>query len=175
MKLEPSADIITQTFVSRVRENFHICLCMSPVGDELRLRCRQFPSIVNCCTLDWFTSWPEEALLFVSTSFLKELDLPQEFLRKELADMCKLVHTSVEQQSDKFFNELKRKVYTTPKSYLDLISVYLNTLEAKRKEYNSNKNRLSSGLTKLNLTNDNIAQLKIELADMQPILEEKND
>ena len=66
-------------------------------------------------------------------------------------------------------------MYTTPKSYLDLISVYLNTLDAKRKEYNANKNRLSSGLTKLNLTNDSIANLKISLAEMQPILEEKND
>ena len=175
MKLEPSADIIQQTFVTRVRENFHVCLCMSPVGDDLRLRCRQFPSLVNCCTLDWFTSWPDEALLFVSSSFLKELDLPQEFLRKELAEMCKLVHTSVEKTSEKFYNELRRRVYTTPKSYLDLISVYLNTLEQKRKELNLNRNRLSSGLQKLNDTNDNIAQLKISLAEMQPILEEKND
>ena len=71
--------------------------------------------------------------------------------------MCKRVHTSVEKQSDKFFNELRRKVYTTPKSYLDLINLYLNTLAEKRKEYNANRNRLSSGLTKLNLTNENIA------------------
>jgi dynein heavy chain len=56
-----------------------------------------------------------------------------------------------------------------------LISLYLNTLDVKRKEYNANKNRLSSGLTKLNLTNDSIANLKISLAEMQPILEEKND
>ena len=43
--------------------------------------------------------------------------------------MCKLVHTSVEKTSERFYNELRRRVYTTPKSYLDLISVYLNTLE----------------------------------------------
>ena len=70
---------------------------------------------------------------------------------------------------------MRRRVYTTPKSYLDLISLYLNTLDIKRKEYNANKNRLASGLTKLNLTNDSIANLKISLAEMQPILEEKND
>jgi dynein heavy chain len=40
MKLEPSTDIIKQFFVERVRENLHIALCMSPVGDDLRIRCR---------------------------------------------------------------------------------------------------------------------------------------
>ena len=40
MKLEPSTDIIKQFFVQRVRENLHIALCMSPVGDDLRIRCR---------------------------------------------------------------------------------------------------------------------------------------
>jgi len=46
---------------------------MSPVGDTLRVRCRQFPSLINCCTLDWFAKWPEDALLFVSSEFLKDL------------------------------------------------------------------------------------------------------
>lgn len=27
---------------------------MSPVGDAFRSRCRMFPSLVNCCTIDWF-------------------------------------------------------------------------------------------------------------------------
>ena len=85
MKLEPSQDMIQQVFVSRVRENFHICLCMSPVGDDLRLRCRQFPSLVNCCTLDWFSKWNEEALYFVSSAFFKNLQLPNDEIREQLA------------------------------------------------------------------------------------------
>jgi dynein heavy chain len=88
-----------------------------------------FPSLVNCCTLDWFSRWPEEALLFVSSSFLKELELPSEDVRKALAEMCMVIHTSVEEQSDRFYAELRRRVYTTPKSYLDLINLYLNTLD----------------------------------------------
>ena len=48
-----SRDNCVATFVSRVWDKLHICLCMSPVGDALRVRCRQFPSLVNCCTIDW--------------------------------------------------------------------------------------------------------------------------
>jgi len=84
-KLVETNDVIAATFVSRVREYLHICLCMSPVGDALRKRCRAFPSLVNCCTLDWFGRWPEEALLYVSSSFLKTLELPSEEVREALS------------------------------------------------------------------------------------------
>lgn len=156
--------------MKRVRQNFHICLCMSPVGNDLRVRCRQFPSLVNCCTLDWFSKWPPEALLYVSQQKLINMELPSEEIREELAKMCMLIHTSVEEASDKFYSELRRRVYTTPKSYLDLISLYINTLDKKRKEFNANKNRLSQGLRKLTDTNKQIAELKVALAEAAPIL-----
>ena len=35
---------------------------MSPIGDAFRSRLRKFPSLVNCCTIDWFQSWPADAL-----------------------------------------------------------------------------------------------------------------
>jgi dynein heavy chain len=143
---------------------------MSPVGDTLRVRCRMFPSLVNCCTLDWFSRWPEEALLYVSSEFLKELDLPSENVRSGLAEMCMVIHTSVEEEADQFFNQLRRRVYTTPKSYLDLISLYLNTLDVKRHEYNQNRVRLATGLKKLNVTNKSIAELKVKLTELQPLL-----
>lgn len=66
-------------------------------------------------------------------------------------------------------------MYTTPKSYLDLINLYLNSIETKRNEYNINKNRLATGLKKLNDTNANIAEMKIKLTDLQPKLAKKNE
>ena len=58
-----------------MRDNLHIVLCMSPVGDAFRTRCRMFPSLVNCCTIDWFIEWPREALLSVATTFFETVDL----------------------------------------------------------------------------------------------------
>ena len=34
------------------------------------------------------------------------------------------VHISVEQMSERFYEELRRRVYITPKSYLDGIKLY---------------------------------------------------
>jgi dynein heavy chain len=49
-------------FIRRVRSNLHLVICMSPIGDAFRTRLRMFPSLVNCCTIDWFSEWPDEAL-----------------------------------------------------------------------------------------------------------------
>lgn len=48
--------------------------------------------------------------------------------------MCKEIHMSASAQAVKFEGALKRKVFTTPKSYLDLINLYLAALKMKREE-----------------------------------------
>ena len=39
-----------------------------------------FPSLVNCCTIDWFTEWPEDALEKVATKFLEDMDMDDEVI-----------------------------------------------------------------------------------------------
>ena len=41
-------------FVNRCKENLHVVVAFSPIGDAFRNRLRQFPSLINCCTIDWF-------------------------------------------------------------------------------------------------------------------------
>lgn len=57
-KIPQTKDNIYNEYIKQLRNNFHCIMCMSPVGDQLRIRCRMFPSLVNCCTLIWFSSWP---------------------------------------------------------------------------------------------------------------------
>jgi len=49
-------------FTQRCKEILHIALCFSPIGGAFRDRLRQYPSLVNCCTIDWFQAWPADAL-----------------------------------------------------------------------------------------------------------------
>jgi len=65
-------DEIMRYFLQLVKENLHIVLTFSPLGQSFRNRCRMFPSLVNCCTIDWFNAWPEDALFSVAMNFLGE-------------------------------------------------------------------------------------------------------
>lgn len=49
-----------------------------------------------------------------------------------LADMCVELHMSVEDACSRFHAKLRRRYYTTPKSYLDMLDLYLSLLAAKR-------------------------------------------
>jgi len=40
-----------------------------------------FPSLVNCCTIDWFVEWPREALMGVASSLFSEIDLGEESMK----------------------------------------------------------------------------------------------
>jgi dynein heavy chain len=84
------------------------------------------------------------------------------------------VSVSVSEYCVKFFNEQKRKVYTTPKSYLDQLQLYNFILKQKLKEINSLKVKLSEGLSKLYNTNETVAKLKEEMKKLQPVLEEQS-
>jgi len=58
----------------------------------------------------------------------------------------------VNEMSDKVFSELKRRVYTTPKSFLELIKLYTLMLSQKRSELEKAKERYETGLIKLQET-----------------------
>jgi hypothetical protein len=53
----------------------YFSLAMSPIGDAFRTRLRMFPSLINCCTIDWFQSWPTDALELVANKFLEDVEL----------------------------------------------------------------------------------------------------
>ena len=98
-------------------------MSMSPVGDILRNRCRNFPSLVNCCTLDWFDNWPEEALKTVSKQYFHEngLIVDKTEIRDQILEFFPKIHRMVEDLSKQFKDEQKRNVYITPKSFLDAL------------------------------------------------------
>jgi len=163
-----------RTFINRVRDNLHIVLCMSPVGEAFRARCRMFPSLINCCTIDWFDEWPELALQSVAQFFLAAVDLGSDEVRSAVCDACVFIHMSVTDLAERFWTELRRRFYTTPKSYLDLINLYVALLGEKREEYGIARDRLLNGLSKLSETNVMIDKMKIDLGELQPVLEEKS-
>lgn len=60
------------------RANLHVVLCLSAVGEAFRERCRLFPGLVNCTTIDWFTEWPADALYEVAVKQMAAESLPEE-------------------------------------------------------------------------------------------------
>lgn len=142
-------DALWSYALSRARANLHIILAMSPAGDTLRARCRSFPGLVSCTSIDWFYPWPRDALREVAKSFLKEQDLPED-LREDIEMYVVDVHVSITKTySPEFERKLNRKNFATPKNYIDFLQSYAHTLEAKRSDMDALSDRLEGGLQKM--------------------------
>ena len=83
------------------------------------------------------------------------------------------MHTSIAKYADQFFEELRRKVYTTPKSYLDLIGLYTNKLAGLQGAVDIKRERMIVGVQKLLETEEIVSSLKADLTKLEPVLIQK--
>jgi len=156
-------------FLGRCRANLHCVLCFSPIGESFRNRLRQFPALVNCCTIDWFTEWPADALESVAWKSMADVEMDDE-VKGSCVAMCRQFDESVRALSSQFLLELRRHNYVTPTSYLELISTYKSLLALKRTEVRKARSRYVVGLEKLASAGEQVAQMQKSLEDLQPVL-----
>ncbi|KAA0166994.1 hypothetical protein FNF28_02917 [Cafeteria roenbergensis] len=170
--LTPDSTTCWDFFLAEVRKNLHVVLCFSPVGEAFRTRAKRFPALVNCTVIDWFQPWPEEALYSVGKEFLGRIkDLGGPAVRARIENFMPYSFDVVNKAAKRFASVERRHVYTTPKSYLELLKLYNKLLGEKRSESERAIQRLSDGLDKLRETADAVEQieadLKVSLADAE--------
>ncbi|VEN45683.1 unnamed protein product, partial [Callosobruchus maculatus] len=160
-------------YQKQVRSNLHCVITMSPIGEVFRARLRQFPALVNCCTIDWFSPWPDSALQSVALQFLNDvenLNVTEEILQG-IVCVFQFMHASVVEASERFKQELSRYNYVTPTSYLELLSSYTELMNKKKSSLTEGVSRLQTGLGKLQSTAEEVKVLQKNLEVMKPALE----
>lgn len=156
-------------FQERCRNNIHVMLAFSPIGENFRRRLRMFPSIVNCTTIDWFLPWPKDALASVAHHFLEDVDLPE---REGIVSICVDMQQRVRNLTKKYLEELRKYYYVTPTSYLELIKTFKSLLDKKRDEIGTVINKFKKGLDQLENAQVEVAKLQEELTILGPQLEQ---
>lgn len=168
---DPSPTFLWNYFINRVKDCLHTVLCFSPVGTKFRERSQKFPSLFSQCNIDWFLSWPEEALISVSEKFLKEFKLDNTQAVKDalIVHMGK-VHNMVNEVCGVYLQQMRRYVYVTPKSYLSFIAMYQDVYKLKYKGIDIEEQNINQGLEKLAEATAGIDELKINLKKEDVIL-----
>ncbi|XP_032902051.1 dynein heavy chain 11, axonemal [Amblyraja radiata] len=161
-------------FLNRTQQQLKVVLCFSPVGSTLRVRARKFPAIVNCTAIDWFHEWPQEALMSVSRRFIEEIVGIKPNLQESISLFMAYIHTSVNEMSKHYRQNDKRYNYTTPKSFLEQITLYKNLLQKKQKDLVQKMDRLTNGIQKLKTTASQVEDLKNKLATQEVELKFRN-
>ena len=150
-------------FMDRVRKNLHMSLCFSPVGDDFRNRAKKFPALINNTVIDWFHEWPQEALLSVADKFLAETDMPSDEVRQAIVRFMPFSFTTVGKFSKEIKEVERRYVYTTPKSFLELVKLFKSMLEKKISYLEEERSKFEIGVGKLKDTEEAVAVIEAEL------------
>ena len=94
-------------------------------------------------------------------------------LRENVAHHMAFVHESVEARTGAYRQQERRNVYTTPKSYLELIQLYKKLLTTNSGEVLAMKTRLETGLIKLRSSAAQVADMQVQLKDEAVVVELK--
>ncbi|CAM9240120.1 unnamed protein product [Discosporangium mesarthrocarpum] len=159
-------DNLARCFVDRVKANLHCIICMSPVSAKFPERARKFPGLVNGCTINWFLSWPAEALVAVSSSFIGDAPIecaPE--VKQELVTHMGMVHRMVVDACSDYFVQLRRHVYQTPRSFLSFLSSYRDLYLGKKEEVDIKSKRVTVGLEKLKKGAADVELMKVQLKE----------
>ena len=85
-----------------------------------------------------------------------------------VARLCMGVHASVEKASRTFMLRMGRNYYVTPTSYLELLKLFLTTLESQRGIVQGNISRYETGVRLLKETGQKVKELQADLIKLQP-------
>lgn len=88
----------------------------------------------------------------------------------QVTNMCVTIHQSAVHGSDDFKAQLGRVNYVTPTAYLSLLDIFGNMIGDKRKSLQDGRDKTANGMTKLQSTEKVVAELQVELTEMQPAL-----
>lgn len=89
------------------------------MGQKFRSRSLKFPGLISGCTMDWFTPWPNEALVAVSNYLLSQFPMVcSADVKASVVTTMGTYHEKVSETCESYFERYNMKFTVLKFNYL---------------------------------------------------------
>ncbi|OAG20310.1 hypothetical protein CC77DRAFT_1020822 [Alternaria alternata] len=188
-----SQEELYKWFTEQIVKNLHVVFTMNPPEEGLSSKAATSPALFNRCVLNWFGDWSDQALYQVSSELTQSVDLDRANYvapdsipvayrgltlppshRESVVNAMVAVHHSLRSKNAKLQKTQNRKMYLTPRHFLDFVAQYVKLYNEKREDLEEQQRHLNVGLEKLRETFDKVKELRASLAEKQTQLTKKD-
>src|SRR6218665_3469671 len=95
------------------KSDVYRCPLLLQVGEKFRNRSLKFAGLISGCTMDWFSRWPRDALIAVSSHFLGKYNIVcTDESKVQLVETMGTIHDNVAENCQSYFQRLVKHVNT---------------------------------------------------------------
>jgi dynein heavy chain 1 len=148
-----SQEELYKWFTDQIVKNLHVVFTMNPPEEGLSSKAATSPALFNRCVLNWFGDWSDQALYQVGSELTQSIDLDRPKYvapdsipvayrgltlppshRESVVNAMVAVHHSLKSKNDKLQKTQNRKMYLTPRHFLDFVAQYVTLYNEKRED-----------------------------------------
>lgn len=169
LQTDGSPKALYDLFISLIREQLHIILCVSPVSDKFRHCILNYPAFINCCTIDWFNPWPDDALLAIAHRFLAEdVEFLTEPEQTSITASFVEFFKSASLLANKYYNQYRKHIYIPPMTYIESITTFKDRLIKKKAEFEKKTKRYRVSLARVDESAEQVVAMQKSLEALEP-------
>ncbi|KAL5116500.1 dynein heavy chain [Pleosporales sp. CAS-2024a] len=187
-----SEEELYKWFTDQIVQNLHVVFTMNPPEEGLSSKAATSPALFNRCVLNWMGDWSDQALYQVGSELTQSIDLNRPNYvapdsipiayrdlslppshRESVVNAMVAVHHSLRSKNEKLLKTQNKKMYLTPRHFLDFVAQYVSLYNQKREDLEEQQRHLNVGLEKLHDTFEQVQALRVSLAKTDTILKAK--
>ncbi|OEH74384.1 dynein heavy chain related protein [Cyclospora cayetanensis] len=144
---------------------------MEEIMKVFRLYCKQQginPSRGNIFNA-YVKKWPSEALVSVAQIEMEKCEVSVDS-QEQVVDVLQAMHRGVQETAASYREQLNRAMYATPTTFLEMLKAFIHLVRSKQVELVTVHERFEKGIGKLEETADQVAEMRAQLQQLQPVL-----
>lgn len=170
LQTDGSAKALYEFFVSLIREQLHVILCLSPANYKFHEILRDYPSFLKCCTLNWFHTWPDDGLHAVAHRFLTEEGFEQftEPEQSAITEMFIEFFKSTMKLTQDISTQYHQRIYIPPITYVESINLFKEKLVKKKIEFVKQEKKYRISLERVAESSEQMKTMQDSIDALEP-------